>query len=788
MGPGAPAHIFCHQRHSPSVPRNDSTSMNKPPSRPDRLWLALLSTLPAAAAAQAVDIDKVHRLPQVEVVHQAPLPGLDVSVEQYPGNAQMRSDAQIERAGATNLADFLNRSMPSVSAADIQGNPYQIDLSYRGHRLSPLLGSPQGLSVYLDGVRINQPLGDIMDWDLVPEMALADVALIPGTNPLFGLNTLGGALVLGTKSGLTHPGTEVDVSFGSHARKRVEFGHGARWGEGWHAYVAGTWFDENGWRERSPGHLGNLFLKLGRNLGDTSWALSYTHGRSHLTGNGLLNQSLYDMQPNAGYTFHDQTRNRGDLLNFQLTHSITPNDQLSLVAWHRSARRNGSNGDVSGNWAEWIESCEKPGTAHCTNPAAPGYIRNNAVFNVSQARYSEAGTTLQWTRQAGAHQLALGADLAGSTADYDHYQQEALFDANRVTQTIPGSDLEHEVSLRGRSTRLGLFAADTISLTEHTQLSLSARWNHSRVRNDLGHPAPYERESFTYSKLNPAIGITHAFTPAATGFASLSQGTRMPTALELGCADPAQPCTLPTGLQADPYLQQVVTRTLELGARLRPADGVLLTSALFRSVNSDDIAFMRAGISQAGFFNNIGKTRRQGLELSAHVQRGTWDMRASYSYLDATYQSSGVLFGPLSTAARPNEFHPGTRMAALPRHVFKLSADWRATPTVVVGGDWLAMGSQVVAGNESGSRPKLGTVAGYGLFNARASWQVYPGWKVYARANNLLDKRYVTYATGSEDAFPGGVVVRPGDDMGSSRFVAPGMGRSFTVGMRYEWR
>jgi len=764
--------------------------MTHPLLQPSRLWLAVISTCPLAAAAQAVDSssDKVHRLPVVEVVHQAPLPGLDVSVEQYPGHAQMRSDAQIERTGASNLADFLQRSLPSVSTADIQGSPYQTDLSYRGHRLSPLLGSPQGLSVYLDGVRINQPLGDVMDWDLVPEMALADVALIPGSNPLYGLNTLGGALVLGTKSGLTHPGTELDVSFGSHARKRVEFGHGAQWGDGWHGYVAGSWFDENGWRERSPGHLGNLFLKLGRNRGDTSWALSYTYGRSKLTGNGLLNQSLYDMQRNAGYTFYDQTRNQGQLLNFQLTHAITPNDQLSLVAWHRFARRNGSNGDVSEDWAEWIEDCEKTTAPSCTNPAAPGYKHHNAVLNQNQARYAETGATLQWTRQAGAHQWALGVELARSTADYDQYQQEAVFDADRVTQPLPGTDLEHEVSLRGRGTRVGLFAADTIALTEHTQLSLSARWNHSRVRNDLGHPAPYERESFSYSKLNPAIGITHAFTPAATGFASLSQGTRMPTALELGCADPARPCTLPTGLQADPYLKQVVTRTLELGARLRPAEGVQLTGALFRSVNDDDIAFMRAGITQAGFFNNIGKTRRQGLELSGRVQRGTWDVRANYTYLDATYQSSGVLFGPLSTTKNPNAFQPGTRMAALPRHVFKLSADWRATPTVVLGGDWLAVGSMVAAGNESGTRPKLHDVAGYGLFNARVSWQVSAGWKAYLRINNLLDKRYVTYATGNEDAFPGGVVLKPGDDMGSARFVAPGMGRSVTVGMRYEWR
>ncbi len=312
------------------------------------------------------------------------------------------------------------------------------------------------------------------------------------------------------------------------------------------------------------------------------------------------------------------------------------------------------------------------------------------------------------------------------------------------------------------------------------------------MHNDLGHPTPYDREGFGYSKLNPAIGITHAFPPAALGFASLSQGTRMPTALELGLRRPGQALrTLPTSLQADPYLKQVVTRTLEVGARLRQSVGVQLTGALFRSVNNDDIVFMRSGIAQAGCCFNIGKTRRQGLELGTRVQRSNWDVRANCAYLDATYQSSGVLFGPLSSQPRsPNTFQPGIRIVTLPRHVFKLSADWRATPSVVLrsvtGFPWAPM---VVAGNEGGRRPrKLGNVAAYSLFNARVSWQVSQGWKAYARVNNLLDKRYVNYATGNEDAFPGGVVVKPGDDMGSARFVAPGMGRSFVVGMRYEWR
>lgn len=730
----------------------------------------------------------MHSLPQVDVVQQAPLPGLEMPLSEYPGHVQQADDAAIERSGSTNLADFLNRQFTGVTAADIQGSPYQIDLSYRGQRLSPMLGSPQGLSVYLDGVRINQPFGDVMDWDMVPEAALAGVTLMPGSNPLYGLNTLGGALVLTTKSGRTHPGTELDLSVGSSGRKRLEFGHGMRWEGGWHAYAAGTVFDEDGWRDKSSGRLGNLFLKLGRDQGDTSWSLSYAYGRSRLTGNGLLNQSLYDIDRRAGYTFSDITRNRSGLLNFQLTHALTPNDDLSVVAWHRDGRRQGSNGDVNEDWSEWLEECEDdPQASACSNPSDPGYVKNNAVFNRSDARQWEVGTSVQWSHRSGIHQWALGAEMAHSRTRYDQYTQEAIFNAERVAVPIPGSEAEHEVALRGRNSRFALFLADTIRINEQTRLSLSARWNASRVSNELGHPAPLERESFSYRKLNPAIGISHDLSRKATIFASFSQGSRMPSALELGCADPSEPCTLPAGLQSDPYLKQVVARTLEIGARVQPAEGLQIAGALFRTVSRDDIVFVRAGTSQAGYFTNVPETRRQGLELSARLKRGDWNWQAGYTFLDATYQSEGVLPGPLSTEKKPNTFSPGTRMAGLPRHVFKLGVDWRAAPGVRIGGDWLAFGSQVVAGNESGTRPQLGKVAGFGVVNLRAQWQFSERWKAYVRVNNVMNKAYATYGTGAEDLFPGGQAVRPGEDVGSARFLAPGAGRSIMVGLRYEW-
>ena len=147
-------------------------------------------------AQDTADGDLVKSLRQVDVVTQTALPGVNQRIDRYPGHVQLADDGDIERAHNGNLPEFMNRQMTGVTVNDIQGSPFQVDLNYRGHRLSPLLGTPQGLSAYLDGVRINEPFGDVMNWDMLPEAAISTIVLMPGSNPLYGLNTLGGALVI----------------------------------------------------------------------------------------------------------------------------------------------------------------------------------------------------------------------------------------------------------------------------------------------------------------------------------------------------------------------------------------------------------------------------------------------------------------------------------------------------------------------------------------------------------------------------------------------------------------
>lgn len=748
-------------------------------------WLGLAACV-GAAPAFAQD-DPVRTLPEVTVIHRSPLPGFDVPQDRYPGHAQQATDADIERAAAGSLPEFMNRRFPGVTATDVQGSPFQREISYRGQRLSPLLGASQGLSLYLDGVRMNQPFGDVVNWELLPESAIAALSLVPGSNPLYGLNTLAGALVLTTKSGLTHPGTEAEFSVGSDGLRRFDFGFGRQWDEGWHAYAAGTLFREDGWREESQGKFGNLFLKVGRQQSDTDWAVSLLHGASRLRGNGLLNESLYSIARSAVYTSPDITEARDTLLAFQGSHALSAASRLTVLAWYRSGGRDGDNGDVDEDFEEWLESCEDDATLPaCSDPSDSGYVGPAAVANRSRSRQREAGLGLQWTHKAGAHQLAVGTELAGSRTEHDQYAVDGRFDAAR--RVVPGDGpADHEVSLRGRSKRFALFAADAIDLSPRSQLTLAARWDRTRVSNELGQPEPLERESFTYSKLNPSAGLTHALTDSTILFASASQGTRVPTSLELGCADAARPCVLPTGLQADPYLKQVVSRTLELGARWRVAQGMSASAAVFRNDNRDDIVFVRAGVSQAGYFTNVPRTRRQGAELAFQARSPALQWSASYTFLDATYQSEGVLPGPLSTQDEPNTFGPGTPIAGLPRHVLKVAGDWRVLPDLTLGADWLAVGSRPVAGNESGSRPELGDIGGYAVVDARLRWQFTDRWQFIVRVNNVFDRRYETAGMGNLDFFPGGSPVLPPGEAGPARFLAPGAPRTVGLALRYEW-
>src|SRR5580704_15403377 len=181
-----------------------------------------------------------------QVIAATPLPGVSLSLDEIPAPVQTALASDILQSGALDLSDFLNRRLSGVHLNEVQGNPFQPDVNYRGYTASPLLGTPQGLSVYMDGVRLNQPFGDVVSWDLIPRNAIAEVTVMPGSNPVFGLNTLGGALSVQTKDGLGYPGWSGQVVYGSSGRKSVEAQAGGGKPVGFNWFLSGNAFHESG--------------------------------------------------------------------------------------------------------------------------------------------------------------------------------------------------------------------------------------------------------------------------------------------------------------------------------------------------------------------------------------------------------------------------------------------------------------------------------------------------------------------------------------------------------------
>ena len=264
------------------------------------------------------------------VVGTTPLVDVTIPVEEIAAPVQTLTGRDIDNSGALDLASYLNLRLNGVHVNETQSNPFQPDVSYRGYTASPLLGTPQGLSVYMDGVRLNQPFGDVVSWDLIPRMAIFSGALMPGSNPLFGLNTLGGALSIQTKDGRNSPGTTLQAVYGSDMRRYVEFEHGGRrMANGVDWYVAGNLFAEDGWRDDSPSDVRQLFGKLAwrKSRGDVSVTLAYAD--NELNGNGLQEIGFLDRDYASVYTKPDETDNRSTFLN--VTTHRTLNDRTDVL-------------------------------------------------------------------------------------------------------------------------------------------------------------------------------------------------------------------------------------------------------------------------------------------------------------------------------------------------------------------------------------------------------------------------------------------------------------------------
>ncbi len=740
----------------------------------------------------------------VEVIATTPLPGLGVPIDQVPSNVQTLTEQSIENRQSVNVTDLITRTLPSVNVNEITGNPFQADVNYRGFQVSPLLGTPQGLSVFQDGVRLNEPFGDVVYWDLIPQYAISTITLVPGSNPVYGLNTLGGALSLRTKSGAEDPNTSAQVYGGSWSRIGADVEHGG-YQDNVDYYFSGSYFDEDGWRDFSPSTVKQFFGKLGHDDGTTDLDLSLTVGDSDLTGNGVTPESMLERDREQVFTVPDNTKKDMWMLNLTGSHMLNDALQLGGNVYYRHNRIKTLNGDANDDY----EDCYEDAVDNLLDPLVE--CTETAVNNRTRTVEDVYGGALQLSHLSERNKLTAGISIDRGEADFRQTATEGVLDENRAVIEEEDEELENE--LEGSTTTYSIYLADTFNLTDRTAITAAARYNYTRVKTDdlLNPVAPNLDANHTYKSFNPGIGITHQLQgPDVTLFGGWNRGTRAPSPIELGCADPDNPCSLPNAMQADPFLEQVVTNTFEAGVRGRFGNGIRWTASAFRADNKDDILFVSTGTS-AGYFTNFGKTRRQGLELGVNGAHGKLAWYANYAYIRATFEDEACLLGENNSSrgqspecASDDEIRveKGDKLPGVPEHQLKVGLDIRPIERLTLGVDMTLFGSQYARGNENNEHEAgtftdqfsetrtfdgSGKVDGYAVFNLTARYRVARNWEVFARLDNVFDTEYETGAILAENAFDASNQFQTDpDDWARETFFAPGAPRAIWVGVRFN--
>jgi len=742
---------------------------------------------------------------QTVTVTATAIPGTRLDIDKVPGNVQILTSADLIREGSASLTAALNSNLGSVNVNDDIADPFQPNILYRGFEASPVLGTPQGLAVYQNGVRINEAFGDTVNWDLFPDIAISQVELV-SASPLYGLNALGGAISVTMKNGFTYQGADLELAGGSYGQRSVTAQYGLNNGT-FGFYVAGRALDWSGWREFSPDRMRAIYAVFSAHTDTATVDLSYTRSDNAIDGQGpapvqelAVNRSLVFTGPQANI-------NSLNFLTFNGTVKLTGSWSLQSVLYYRQYAQTVQNGNTTGYIACTGMPgilCQPDGVTPLTNGAGAllpdisdggaNLIGENDYEVIEAwsrgASFQVANTDSIFERD---NQFAVGAAVDYAATSFFSGAQIGLigpqlfvesssllvYTAEDSAAAIANGD-PVPVSVESINKNLGAFLTDTFNVTPDLAVTASARYNlaHINLADQLGENLDgYNR----FVHFNPAIGATYKVLPAMTLYGGWSTNTRIPMASEIECSDPLTPCLLPTNLAGDPpNLKQVISHTTEVGLRgTLPdiADGeVSWNLSAFRTLVQDDIFGVATSVSQ-GFFQNIGDTRRQGFEAGINYHGEHWSAFANYSFVQATFQS------PLTVPSPSNPFQdehgdiavvPGDHIPGIPDNRLKIGVDFRILPEWTLGATVNVIGSFFYVGDESN---QLRPLPGYTSVNLHTSYKPFPHFEVFASVSNLLNRKYSTWGILSDPTGVGapgvpadGVPNGPGVD---SRFQSP---------------
>jgi len=800
-------------------------------------------------------------LEEIEVIGISPLPGIEIDRNRIPNSNQSIKKEDIENSTSTTFADLLGEKLSGVTVKDVQNSPFQKNVDYRGFTAAPLLGESQGLAVYLNGTRINEGFGDTLQWELVPEAALKNIDLM-SSNPVFGLNALGGSIALTTKKGLDYVNknsinNHLEVGGFDWVNGNIELGAG---NEDSGLYVAMENSYDGGWRDNSSGEVKRLFINYGKMGDDYDIDLTLMNADTNLNGNGVSPTELLKVRRESVFTWPDYTGNKVYLAASNANFYLEDDSIINTSVYYRRLIRDTLNADEidaeecdeddeNGHQDQLSSDFGTDDSPLCgEDNASGGYgvlidqygnaisanddIRRYGLLNKSSTMTVTWGGSAQYNINKNylnnMHNILIGASIDKTrTAFHSRGELGQLHNNRTVTNLLNDegglitieSEKEHTGSsggmeddtergdiggaqLASKVDYYGIYINDLIEYDNKTDITISARANLAYVKLYDHLKTSFTRAetntgSHRYFRLNPSIGITHNYDDNIAFRASYKEANRTPAPVELSCASPSAPCRLPNAFVADPPLEQVVTKGIELGAKGK-IENHNLEAIIFHFVNIDDILFVSTGTGvSSGYFKNFGETQRQGVELSLNSSfqntYGNLNLYSNYSLLSATYQTDHTLPAanhPMSN----NDIEKGDTIPGMPKHTFKTGINQEFTSKFNTGLNMIYSSGVYLRGDESNQLKKTNP---YVVFNADASWKLNKSFSFFGRIDNILDSKYETMGVlGEASSSEVNVPISELGDTGSGetavgpldpRFYSPGAPRAFYLGLRVNW-
>ena len=643
-----------------------------------------LSTIGFFFPAVNAEEPKPYELEEV-VVSSTRLPSEKVSIYDLPNKITVITADQIRKSGFKTVQEAVQYET-GVVLYDQNGNPFQSTVNLRGFSGQPV----NATSVFVDGVRVNEPDDNTVNFDLIPIESIERIEILPGPySPIYGKNALGGVIHIITKRGGERRQVTADTLWGSFQRERYSLNSSGPVGKLDYATSLAR-ETEKGYRDESATRITRYFGKLGvRPSEGTDFWVSYNYTKDRLLQAGIIPLSQIAINRQSNGTPGSFQDNELNLVSVGGRQELPFGFNFSANAFYRHL--------ASELFSVFTCLCGQADQLSKKETRGATVQLSHAVKGEKLANTLIVGTEI--TRSD------LGVKSAGTFGNSQHSIDEDIY---------------------------ALFAHNSLEMFQTVILTAGIRYDNDRF-NFQDELDPTGSGSRKFIRSSPRGGIVYKLAPRSSLYFNYAEGFRAPTSDEQFAAAP-----FTSNLQ----LRPVHSRGYEFGSKNAFGEHGEVAVALFQTDVRDEIFFTCTVCLFPGFDGvnrNIPKSRRRGLEASGRGNVGKqWSVIVNYTYTEAHFKSHFNL-----SATRVVDI--GDSFPLVPKHRLGTTVQYQPLSEWKFALTGLYASTQFYNNDEANAFPRLN---GYFILSGRLAYdRSVPGGKlgVFFEGRNLLNQKYSTY-------------------------------------------